>query len=202
MTAFDPRLLEAGTPVPDEETLTAADPTGAWGALVILRADALDDTPPGLPVPDLDAVARWAAQTPGEGDDGVPFHARRSLLMAEILEGTIDGLAPAAVRRLAAAPDRGSVADPWPARYAGAGWRIVLGVDEAGWLYVAVQAAPEAAAGDGLVELVDVGVDVNVALQPGAAVGVGAAEEVLGGLDFNPIRTLRVAGDRLRGEPR
>ena len=200
MSAIDPTLLSEGTPVPDENTLLAADPSGAWGALVQLRADAVDDAPAQSPVPDLEAVARWSAEAPEAGDEAVPFYAEHSLLMAELLEGSLDALAPADVRRLAAAPDRGPATDPWPARYAGAGWLVVLGIDEAGWLYFAIEAAPEGALSDGSLVLPDLGITLPTELRVGAAGGIDDADELLGGHDLNPIRSLEIAGSTLQRE--
>lgn len=200
MTAIDPGLLDEGSPIPDEDTLLAADPSGAWGALVLLRADAVEQTPDPLPVPDLDAMARWSGGVPRTGDESVPFYARHSLLVAEMLEGCLDDLAPAEGRRLAAAPDRGPAADPWPARYAGGGWRVVLGVDEAGWLYYAIEEAPEGSPGDGALQLDDLGLTLTSETRAGTAGGIGDAEELLGGHDFNPVRTLSLAGTTLRRE--
>ena len=71
MSAIDPTLLAEGAAVPDEDTLLAADPSGAWAALVQLRADAIEDAPTLAPVPDLEAVARWSAETPEVGDEAV-----------------------------------------------------------------------------------------------------------------------------------
>ena len=200
MSAIDPTLLAEGAPVPDEDTLLAADPSGAWAALVQLRADAIEDAPTLAPVPDLEAVARWSAETPEIGDEAVPFYAEHSLLMAEILDGSLDALAPANVRQLAAAPGRGPATDPWPARYSGEGWKVVLGIDESGWLYFSIEAAPDGAPGDGLLVVDDLDLRISTELRPGTAGGIDDAEELLGGHDLNPIRALEIAGTTLQRE--
>ena len=200
MSAIDPTLLDEGSSVPDEDTLLAADPSGAWGALVLLRAAAVEQAPDPLPVPDLDALTRWSAEVPRTGDESVPFYARHSLLVAEMLEGCLDELAPAEECQLAAAPHRGPAADAWPARYSGGGWRVVLGVDEAGWLYFSIEAAPAGSARAGSIRLDDLDLTLPTKTRPGTAAGVGDAEELLGGHDLNPVRTVTLAGTTLSRE--
>ncbi len=189
---IDPTLLDERLgAAPDDAALLAADPTAAWGALVHLRRDAASGAAAPT-VPDLATLADWAD---GGDEASVAFYAERSLLIAELLEGTLAlGAAPAA-RRLAAAPGAADRVDPWPARYAGGGWRLVLGLDEAGWLYLAVEAAPPAGPGRGEARLVDVDIAVGLDLSAGAAVGIGSADDLLGGDDFNPVRRIELTAD-------
>ncbi len=191
----DPTLLRAGAAEPTDDALLDADPTGAWGTLVRLRRDAVDDAPAAHPVPDLPAIERWAG---GAEDDAVAWHAERSVLLAEIVEAALDALPADAHRELAAAPATTEVADPWPARYGGDGWVVVLGVDEAGWLYWAIEATPAGAeTGDGELVLDDVGLTVPVRLVPGAAGGIEPAADLFGADDVNPVRTIQIGGARL-----
>lgn len=195
MSTIDPRLLSEDASVPPDDALLGADPTGAWGALVRLRAEATATAPAAPPVPDSGALARWSAD-PDDDDDAVPYYAVRSLLLAELLEGAIDELPAAGPRHLAAAPARAAV-DPWPARYRGGGWTVVLGVDEAGWLYYALEAVPEGAPDTGELRLDDLALTVPTALRAGAAGGLGDADELLGGDDVNPVRAVHLAGQTL-----
>jgi len=196
MSGVDPLLLVEASVLPDDDALLAADPTGAWGALVRLREEALQTAAPVAPVPDLDAIARWSADAADPDDDAVRFYAERSLLIAELLEGTLEALVDDAPRALAAAPARAAT-DPWPARYAGGGWTVVLGIDEAGWLYYSVDDAPEGASGDGELSLPDLDLLVPTALAAGTAGGLGDADDLLGGHDLNPVRSIDLAGRTL-----
>ncbi|MCP4872836.1 MAG: hypothetical protein GY898_29450 [Proteobacteria bacterium] len=193
MSAIDPTLLSARASLPDDDALLAADPSGAWGALVRLRADTATDLPAAVAVPDAAAIAAWSGDEAAPANDPVPYYAARSLLLAELLEGTLEQLPAEDARQLAAAPARATV-DPWPARYRGGGWTVVLGVDEAGWLYYAIEGAADGAPADGELRLSDIDLQVPTALTPGTASGLGDASELLGSDDVNPLRTVIVDG--------
>jgi hypothetical protein len=183
MNPFDPALFDADAASLDAR-VGGEDP--AWDLLVGLRAAALHRAA-ASDVPDLPRLAAWAA---GAEDDAVLASADRSLLMAELLEGSIE-LAPAAEgpRRLVASTAVEAAPEPFPAVYTRGAWTVVVGLDEVDRLFVAVDRAPS---GDEAT-LVLPDVDRVLHVRPGEVLTLGAAVELLGAEpSFNPVRTLRV----------
>ena len=196
MTDFDPSLLDEQRrdPLPDDDELLAADPSAAWGALVRLRSDAVATGAPVAPVPELEALRRWSEQRVQPGDEAVPWYARQSLLVAEMLEATLDAGAEGDSRQLAAAPEASPPEAVWPARYGGEGWRIVLAVDEAGQLYLEIEEAPPFIPDLGSLSLPDIDHAVEGSLAAGSEHALGPAASLLGDEDFNPVRTVEILG--------
>lgn len=182
MNPFDPSLLDA-----DAAQLDAAESDDAsWDFLVGLRAAGLHRAADDLP--DLDRIEAWAK---GAEDPDVLAAADRSLLMAELLEESIE-IAPAVEsgpRRLVASTAFERPPEPFPAVYGQEDWSVVVGLDERDHLFVALDQAPPGA--DATVLLPDV--DRVLQLPAGGLVSLGAAEDLLGvEPSFNPVRSLRV----------
>jgi hypothetical protein len=181
MNPFDASLLDL-----DAASLDAATTDNpAWDTLVGLRAAALHRAADDLP--DLDRMDAWAR---GADDPDVSAFAERSLLMAELLEETLLA-APAAVgeHRLVASTAFESPPDPFPAVYGAPDWTVVLGLDEAHRLFVAVDRMPSD--DPATVQLPDL--DHILSARSGDVVSLGDAEDLLGAeASFNPVRSMRV----------
>ena len=182
MNPFDAALLDA-----DAAALDALPPSNDadWDFLLGLRAAALHRAADDLP--DFDRVAAWAD---GAEDDDVPAFAGRSLLMAEILEDCQDARAvDAGAHRLVASTAFASLPEPFPAQYSQGDWSVVLGLDEADRLFLALDRTP--ASESATVVLPDV--DQVLHARAGDVVSLGDAEALLGAeASFNPVRSLRV----------